>query len=247
MKPPKSIGIFRPFENLKALLESKCFSIPRYPFAYKENSIVVKPEPENEKRLFLDAMTGVRPITRDKYIKKNNDTLLPYPSKKDSGDETILRLNNLVKYGEGFMVSDTPEYIEGSGYCVNPAIIDRLHRGDFSIQDHIDLHGLNVEEARGVFENFLKEAIKTGKRAVLIVHGRGLSSPSEPVLKSKVIAWLTSSHWRKWIIAFSSARLCDGGAGATYVLLRQRPMTKSQRKRKKHNLTSRKLTPKERG
>ena len=145
------------------------------------------------------------------------------------------------------MVSDTPEYIEGSGYCVNPAIIKRLHRGDFSIQDYIDLHGLNVEDAKGVFEKFLKEAIKTDKRAVLIVHGRGLSSPSEPVLKSKVMAWLTCSRWRKWIIAFSSARLCDGGAGATYVLLRQRPLTKSQRKRKKHDLASRKLAPEKRG
>ena len=32
--------------------------------------------------------------------------------------------------------------------------------------------------------------------------------------------------WRKWILAFTSARLCDGGTGATYVLLRERPYTK---------------------
>ena len=247
MKPPKNSGIFRPFENLKALLESKSFSILSSPVDYPENNIVVKPEPENEKGLFLNAMTGVRPISRDKRVKKNIAARLPYPPEKDSVPETVLRLNNLVKYGEGFIVSDTPEYIEGSGYCVNPAITERLHRGDFSIQDYIDLHGLNVEDAKDVFEKFLKEAIKTDKRAVLIVHGRGLSSPSEPVLKSKVMAWLTSSHWRKWIIAFSSARLCDGGAGATYVLLRQRPLTKSQRKKEKHNLGSRKLAPEKRG
>jgi DNA-nicking Smr family endonuclease len=35
---------------------------------------------------------------------------------------------------------------------------------------------------------------------------------------------------RKWVIAFSSARSCDGGAGATYVLLRQRPLTMRFRK-----------------
>jgi DNA-nicking Smr family endonuclease len=72
-----------------------------------------------------------------------------------------------------------------------------------------------------------------GKRSVLIVHGRGLSSPSKPVLKAKVYEWLTSGQWRKWVIAFSSARSYDGGTGATYVLLRQRPLTKRFRKRTK--------------
>jgi DNA-nicking Smr family endonuclease len=233
MKPRKNSEVFRPFENLKALLDSKSFLIPRRPVDYPENNKKAKPEPENEKRLFLDAMTGVRPISHDKRVKKNAYSRLPFPSRKDSGAETVLRLNNLVTYGEGFRVCDTPEYIEGSGYCVNPVITERLHRGDFSIQDYVDLHGLSVKEAKDVFETFLKEAIKTNKRAVLIVHGRGLSSRLEPVLKSKVITWLCSSYWRKWIIAFSSARLCDGGAGATYVLLRQCPLTKSERKRKK--------------
>jgi hypothetical protein len=35
-----------------------------------------------------------------------------------------------------------------------------------------------------------------------------------------VVRWLTRGPWRKWIIAYSSARSCDGGTGATYVLLR---------------------------
>jgi DNA-nicking Smr family endonuclease len=65
-----------------------------------------------------------------------------------------------------------------------------------------------------------------GKTGILITHGRGLSSPLEPVLKRKVVEWLTHGPWRKWVIAYSSARICDGGAGATYVLLRQRPISK---------------------
>ncbi|MCD6353824.1 MAG: Smr/MutS family protein [Proteobacteria bacterium] len=60
----------------------------------------------------------------------------------------------------------------------------------------------------------------------MIVHGRGFCSPKKPVLKTKVVEWLTRSHWRKRVVAFSSTRACDGGAGATYVLLRQRPITK---------------------
>jgi DNA-nicking Smr family endonuclease len=97
----------------------------------------------------------------------------------------------------------------------------------------VDLHGLTAEDAREVFEKFIKGAITTGKRGVLIIHGRGLSSPSEPVLKKKVIEWLTRGPWRKWVVAYSSARFVDGGAGATYVLLRQRPVSKRLKKNKK--------------
>ena len=116
--------------------------------------------------------------------------------------------------------------MEGTGYNVNPEVMTALHRGDFSIQDHIDLHGLTVSKAKVQFNAFLKDSIRTGKRGLLIVHGRGLSSPKKPVLKLKVYEWLTRGPWRKWIIAFTSARAIDGGAGATYLLLRHQPATK---------------------
>ncbi|MBW1748912.1 MAG: Smr/MutS family protein [Deltaproteobacteria bacterium] len=153
----------------------------------------------------------------------------------DSENETMHQLNMLIKTGEGFVVKNTPEYIEGTGHNVHPKISTRLHRGDFSIQAHVDLHGFGVVDARNAFEFFIKDSITTGKRAVLIVHGRGLSSPDRPVLKTKVVEWLTRGPMRKWVIAFSSARSCDGGAGATYVLLRQRPLTKRFRKKVKHH------------
>ncbi|MGD8263702.1 MAG: Smr/MutS family protein, partial [Desulfobacterales bacterium] len=110
----------------------------------------------------------------------------------------------------------------------------RLHRGEFSIQAHIDLHGFSVKEARYALDKFLTDSISAGKRAVLVIHGRGLSSPARPILKTNVYRWLTSSPWHKWVIAFTSARLCDGGAGATYVLLRQRPLPKRFRKKRTH-------------
>jgi DNA-nicking Smr family endonuclease len=159
----------------------------------------------------------------------------------DSDNQTLRRLNTLVKTGEGFVVKNTPEYIEGTGHNVHPKISTRLHRGDFSIQAHVDLHGFGVEDARNAFEIFIKDSIATGKRAVLIVHGRGLSSPDRPVLKTKVVEWLTRGPLRKWVIAFSSARSCDGGTGATYVLLRRRPLTKRYRKKVKHHCSSKKL------
>ncbi|MDO9351805.1 MAG: Smr/MutS family protein, partial [Deltaproteobacteria bacterium] len=140
--------------------------------------------------------------------------------------ETLKRLEDLIHYGTGFHVADTPEYIEGTGYHIHPEIARRLHRGEFSIQAHLDLHGLIAEDAKEAFDQIIKWAVTHGKTGVLVTHGRGLSSPAEPVLKRKVEEWLTRGPWRKWVVAYTSARLCDGGAGATYVLLRQRPVSK---------------------
>jgi DNA-nicking Smr family endonuclease len=187
---------------------------------------------EKDAALFLKAMADVKPPAwKNRSRAPAKPTAFPFAEKQEPDADALLQLKNLVKFGKGFVVADTPEYIESCGYDANPEVTRRLHRGDFSIQAHLDLHGLGVTEAQAAFEGFLTDAIKTGKRAVLIIHGRGLSSPTKPVLKTKVIQWMTCSPWRKWIIAFSSARLCDGGAGATYLLLRRRPLTKALRKR----------------
>jgi DNA-nicking Smr family endonuclease len=231
MKPRKSSFTFKSFQDLKALLENKPFSFPDRPHTdaidHEE-----KQHPELEGELFKKAMEGVRPIPRDNYVERIFQMELPESSRDKEDAEVLEKLTDLVKYGRGFNVADTPEYIEGTGYNVHLSLARRLHKGDYSIQAFVDLHGLIVEDAKEVFEKFLKWAVTTGKTGVLIVHGRGLSSPFEPVLKRKVVEWLTRGPWRKWVAAYSSARICDGGAGATYVLLRPRPVSKRMKRRR---------------
>jgi DNA-nicking Smr family endonuclease len=225
MKSSKSSFTFKSFQDLKALLENKPFSFPE-----RHHADLIDHEeeqrPELEEELYKKAMEGVRPISRDKYVERIFQMELPESSRDKEDAEILEKLADLVKYGRGFNVADTPEYIEGTSYDVHPSVARRLHRGDYSIQAFVDLHGLLAEDAKEVFEKFLKWAVTTGKTGVLIIHGRGLSSPSEPVLKRKVVEWFTRGPWRKWVAAYSSARICDGGAGATYVLLRARPVSK---------------------
>jgi len=225
MKPQKPSLTCDSFRDLKTLLKSKSISLPdRQPLDVPTQRIEVSPEVEE--KLFRKAMEGVKPIPKNKVVGRKIQIELPEATRDREDAETLEKLANLVRYGTGFTVSDTPEYIEGTGYNVPPSIARRLHQGDFSIQAHVDLHGLRVDDAKETFEQFLDWAVTTGRRGVLIVHGRGLSSPSEPILKNKVKEWLTRGPWRKWVVAYCSARKCDGGAGATYLLLRQRPVSK---------------------
>jgi DNA-nicking Smr family endonuclease len=230
MKSRKSFLTHNSFQDLKGLLKAQSISIPK---GRKVEAATPEIEQNSnfEERLFIEAMEGVVPISRENGVEdifqtRRPEIRLPEGSEKKEDAETLSKLKSLVQNGTGFNILETPEYIEGTGYNVHPEVARRLHRGDYSIQAHVDLHRLDIHDAREVFEKFLKRAVITAKRGVLIIHGRGLSSPAGPILKSKVIEWLTRGPWRKWVLAYSSARACDGGAGATYVLLRQRPVSK---------------------
>jgi DNA-nicking Smr family endonuclease len=95
----------------------------------------------------------------------------------------------------------------------------KLARGNFSVQDEIDLHGMTVPEAKEALQEFVGECELKGLTCIRVVHGKGLGSGNRgPVIKNKVNKWL-----RQWnaVLAFVSARQVDGGTGAVYVLLRK--------------------------
>jgi DNA-nicking Smr family endonuclease len=112
---------------------------------------------------------------------------------------------------------------------VGPDVPRRLRRGDWVIQKQLDLHGLRVDEAREALVVFLAECIKREIRCVRIVHGKGLGSVNkEPVLKGKVLKWLTQ---RAEVLAFCQAGPNDGGSGALVALLKPAPSPAARRRR----------------
>ena len=232
MKTSNAFGNFKPFKNLKTLLEEKEIKLEPVSTPPPKESDEKMADHRPDQAIFLEAMADVKKISWSNCAITKPAIRKPPDSKINTEYESFVRLKELVKNGTGFIVSLTPEYIEGRANKISPEITRRLHQGNFSIQAHIDLHGLGVTAAHQAFDGFLNKNIMAGKRAVLVIHGRGLSSPYEPVLKTKVYQWLTAAPWHKWVIAFTSARLCDGGTGATYVLLRQQPLTKRFRKKK---------------
>ena len=136
--------------------------------------------------------------------------------------EALALLSDLIAGSARFDIADTREYVEGAIVGLDPRLVRRLRRGDFAWQDHLDLHGMTAEAARAVVDRFLVDAVRAGLRCVLIVHGRGLNSKDQtPVLKERLKVWLARGRPARVVLAFTTARPCDGGAGALYVLLRR--------------------------
>jgi DNA-nicking Smr family endonuclease len=184
-----------------------------------------------EIEIFLQATTDVKPLDSTK-IKE-----APSPSPKRSAsihedEQTLIfkELKALIDGEKSFPVHHTPEYVEWTRTGDNPELTNMLHKGAFTIQAYCELHGMDSFGALAACEGFLTQALLENKRCVAFVHGRGLSSPGEPVLKGAVIKWLTRGPYRRFVLSFCSAPIWDGGAGVTYVLLRRRP---AKRRRKK--------------
>ncbi len=219
-----------PFDALDRLLKQKRFKLPNASAPAPEDPNAPPLSPQQEEKMFKSAMADVKPISSDRYWQLPSRAVQVEPIGDDEEREALEALQRLIDSGEGFVVSDTAEYMEATGPGVGAEVTRRLHGGHYSVQDYIDLHGLSAEAADQAFHRFIRAAIENGQRAVLVVHGRGLTSPVQPVLKNKVFSWLTRGPLRKHVIAFTSARSCDGGSGATYILLRVRPLAGKRRK-----------------
>ncbi|MFN3479156.1 MAG: Smr/MutS family protein [Thermodesulfovibrionales bacterium] len=185
---------------------------------YLNSSVSANSELPDEE-LFQKAMAGVREIKEFREIPLRKKKIEFWENKKkDEIQETIEILKAIVEGHANIKLSDTGEYIEWVNKGIKGQICKRLHRGDFSIQDYIDLHGMTLKEAEVEIAKFLRNALIKGLSCVKIIHGRGLRSPKGPVLKGAVEKWL-KGRFKKYILAYVTARDKDGGLGATYVIL----------------------------
>ena len=173
----------------------------------------------SEKDLFQQAMADVEPMDSGVYELPELPGALTYRSAEE---EVRDELEAIVSGKVAFDMFHNDEHVEGAVQGLDPRVLRQLRAGELSWQGYLDLHGLRVEEAREALERFLLQQRRKHHRCLLIVHGRGLNSPDkEPVLKKRLLRWLTRGFLRKKVLAFSSARPYDGGSGALYLLMRK--------------------------
>jgi len=175
--------------------------------------------------IFLKAVEDVEPLTSPKTIvTRYPDVSIrpPHPAPNEEL-EAMTQLWELVHGSADMDISFSDEYIEGSIRGFDKKLMRRLRKGEFPIQDYLDLHGLTKREAEARVRNFLIKSYGLGLRCVLLIHGRGLNSEDHiPILKERIPVWLSRGPVRKFVLAFSTARPYDGGTGAIYVLLRRK-------------------------
>jgi DNA-nicking Smr family endonuclease len=177
----------------------------------------------SDDELWQMAIDGAAPLEdRSERIRPGPRPQAMVPAQLDPEIAAYEELRALVRGEAPFDLSDSDEFIEGSVHGLDPRVVRRLRKGEFAVQGHLDLHGMTREEAKAALDAYLFQARHSGKRCVLVVHGRGLHSKDQaPVLKDSLKRWMATARFADHVLAFATARPHDGGAGAVYVLLRR--------------------------
>ena len=169
---------------------------------------------QDDSDLFRQAMRGVTPLKPDNRVRRK-----PVPGKPPAQPAQNEPAMFEERFTQGMLEQECPDqlYFERPG-GTQKSVLKKLRTGKLGVDSTLDLHGLNVEEARLQLADFLEECRQFGYRHVIIIHGKGFRSQSKPVIKPMVNRWLRQADE---VLAFCSAQPKDGGTGAVYVLLRR--------------------------
>lgn len=176
--------------------------------------------PDDDRDLFRESMNDVD-VHNDNRVAPFRPNIDPRPKQTERDEREVVDslLSDFPFMDEYVGDVETGEELMFARTGLQRTVLRRLRRGDYIVEDVLDLHGLTSEVAREDLIAFLRSAREQGHRCVRIIHGKGLRSPGKrSVLKAKTDKWLQQ---KDEVLAFCSARPADGGTGAVYVLLKR--------------------------
>lgn len=172
---------------------------------------------DDEKAFFRESMRDVKPL-RPTIKREQKPPSKPIRTRKQTNIPTPSPLNHyLSNYYHETVQANTV-----LAYCRHGIPKKRLYdvkSGQIDYEARLDLHGLNLDDARDALCHFLEKQYVLNKRCLLIIHGKGGRHGEAPILKNLVNHWLPQLPD---VLAFHSALPKHGGTGAVYVLLRRR-------------------------
>jgi DNA-nicking Smr family endonuclease len=113
------------------------------------------------------------------------------------------------------------ELRHGTSHGIDRRQAARFRKGKLAIEGKIDLHGRTQQDAHDDLLAFLKRAYAAGKRTVLVVTGKGMTTAKTGILRQAVPRWLNEPAFRALVLAFDYAEPQHGGEGALYVLVKR--------------------------
>lgn len=175
-----------------------------------------KPAPDED---FRREVADVTPLAARRRHSPKRPAAPPLPLQRQRDERAALAesLEGPLSVDDALEAGDELTFVR---HGLSRQVLRRLRRGHWTVQDELDLHGMNRDSAAEAVAQFLKASAARGMRCVRIVHGKGLGSKNrEPVLKAKLARWLPR---RDEVLACCQAPAAHGGAGAALVLLRAR-------------------------
>ena len=162
---------------------------------------------------FKRAVAGVKPLKRPRRVALKAPAPAPVPQQRRRDEIAALAesLSGPLSVDDAL---DTGEELSYLREGMARETLRRLRRGHWVIQDGVDLHGLNRDQALATVVEFLEHCLARGLRCVRIVHGKGLG-----ILKAKLGKWLPQ---REEVLAYCQAPANQGGSGVLLVLLKTR-------------------------
>lgn len=171
---------------------------------------------EEERALFKEAMKNVKPLAPSNKITHQKSKSSHRKIQTEKVVDILLETEPL-DYSLHKTVS-AEEFLQFVRPGLQTRVIQRLRRGEFSVDAVLDLHGLNLAEAQKTLVHFIAHALEKHWRCVQIIHGKGArSGQAAPLLKNNINHWLRTY---KAVLAFCSCQVSEGGTGAVYVLLK---------------------------
>ena len=187
------------------------------------SAIAAATPPPSDDELFASAIAGAQPLDakgRRVASRADEETRRPRVQKDTHIDPTS---------DEHFDLRFSDQYIRGRSEGVSKETVDKLSRGEFAVRSHVDLHGMAFDHAKEVVDEFIAQCRKKGERCVLVITGKGRNSPGQVgVLRQGIPEWLARGPSARYVLAFVTARPCDGGEGALYVLLRRHALRRAR-------------------
>lgn len=212
-KKPLKVASLADLKLVKKELEAQAQEKERL---IKEQALQAK-RSQIQSNLFQAAIGAVKPLAQPQRATLNPPPPLPLPRQSEL-DEAAALQQSMSDEMDIATLLDTDEMLSFRRPGIGSDVTQKLRRGQWAIQQQIDLHGFRSDEAREALGNFVREMHKRGLRCVRVIHGKGLGSPSKtPVLKDKVQRWLVQ---KDEVMAFVQAQPHQGGAGALLVLLK---------------------------
>ena len=169
--------------------------------------------PEDDSDLFQQSLQGVRRLPPQNRIPPSRPVVRPYAplateTQELDQDATATESAPILQPEQTQLYQHSP---------LSLATLKRLRQGKLCNGESLDLHALTATEAITRVRHWINHNHTTGKRCLLLIHGKGRHSRhGQPKLKSELDHWLRQ---QPEVLAFCSARQSDGGTGALYLLL----------------------------